>query len=283
MLANRVKETTSTTGTGSFTTTGAATGFQTFNTAFGTDHSFYYWAVDETANTWECGIGYLSTSTILVRSSVRDNSSGGTTAFNFANAPSLFCAPIEESAYNSVQGMTTYSGSTPWVTGANIIQFSTTTHTADRLYYVPVFINFGGKIDGFKTDISTGAGTGANKIRMGLYSISPSGAPENLLFESANIDPSTTGAKAVAISDSSTQVITPGWYYVACASDVAVAVYTGVARTTISADCPLGGSTFRINTCVYETLGGSWTTLPTTIGTLTALNTNAPIALMRPA
>ncbi len=50
MLANRVKETTTTTGTGSFTTAGAVASFQTFNTAFGEYRRFTYWAVNNINN-----------------------------------------------------------------------------------------------------------------------------------------------------------------------------------------------------------------------------------------
>lgn len=102
MLANRVKETTSTTGTGSFTTTGAFTGFQTFNTAFGLNKRFLYWAENSTDNEWETGVGYLSASTTLVRETVLDNHLGTTAAINFTTAPKLFCAS-NENIINKIQ------------------------------------------------------------------------------------------------------------------------------------------------------------------------------------
>lgn len=67
MVADRVKETTSTTGTGTLTLAGAATGFQTFNAAFGTNVFFYYCIEDGNGTAWEVGRGYLSGSTTLVR------------------------------------------------------------------------------------------------------------------------------------------------------------------------------------------------------------------------
>ena len=102
MLANRVKETTSTTGTGSFTTTGAFTGFQTFNTAFGLNKRFLYWAENSTDNEWETGVGYLSASTTLVRETVLDNHLGTAAAINFTTAPKLFCAS-NENIINKIQ------------------------------------------------------------------------------------------------------------------------------------------------------------------------------------
>lgn len=75
--ADRVKETTTTTGTGNLTTAGAVTNYQTFNTAFGLNVRFKYAIVDDTNNAWEVGEGYLSGSTTLVRDIVHASSNAG--------------------------------------------------------------------------------------------------------------------------------------------------------------------------------------------------------------
>lgn len=67
-VADRVKETSTTTGTGDLTLDGAASGYQSFNTAFGTNVLFQYAIVGGTE--WETGMGYLSGSTTLVRATV---------------------------------------------------------------------------------------------------------------------------------------------------------------------------------------------------------------------
>lgn len=99
-FADRVKETSTTTGTGNLTLAGAATGFQTFNTAFGngaTGLSFYYCieAVDGSGNpsgNWEVGLGHLSASTTLVRDQILSNSAGTTAAINLsAGTVNVFC------------------------------------------------------------------------------------------------------------------------------------------------------------------------------------------------
>lgn len=69
-VADRVKETTTTTGTGDITTAGAATGFQTFNTAIGTNKYFPYVLLDANGTAWETGKGYLSASTTLKRTRI---------------------------------------------------------------------------------------------------------------------------------------------------------------------------------------------------------------------
>ncbi len=85
----RVKETTVTTGTGNITLAGAPTGFQTFNTAFGTGVYFYY--AIEGGGEWEEGEGHLSAATTLVRDTVRF-SSNSNAAVNFsAGTKNVFC------------------------------------------------------------------------------------------------------------------------------------------------------------------------------------------------
>jgi len=76
VIANRVKETTTTTGTGTVTLLGAATGFQSF-AAIGNANTTYYTIASQTGNEWEVGIGTYSTSgTTLARTTVLSNSSG---------------------------------------------------------------------------------------------------------------------------------------------------------------------------------------------------------------
>jgi hypothetical protein len=75
--APRVKETTTTTGTGNITTLGAVSQFQDFNTAFGINVPFYYAIVGQTGTEWEEGQGHLSASTTLVRDVVYGSSNAG--------------------------------------------------------------------------------------------------------------------------------------------------------------------------------------------------------------
>ena len=74
ILHDRVKETSTTTGTGDITLAGAASQFQSFNTAFGTGVLFYYAIVGQSGTEWETGEGYLSGSTTLVRAKVYESS-----------------------------------------------------------------------------------------------------------------------------------------------------------------------------------------------------------------
>ena len=69
-VADRVKETTTTTGTGSLALAGAVSGFQTINTAIGQNIYTSYVLLDANGTGWETGKGYLSTATNFKRTVV---------------------------------------------------------------------------------------------------------------------------------------------------------------------------------------------------------------------
>jgi len=84
VLKDRVKETSTTTGTGTFTLAGAATGFQSFS-VIGDGNTTYYTIVDSAAGTWEVGIGtYTSSGTTLSRDTILESSNSGS-AVNFGS------------------------------------------------------------------------------------------------------------------------------------------------------------------------------------------------------
>jgi len=94
-VADRVKETSTTTGTGSLTLAGAATGFQSFNTAFGLNKWIYYCIEDANGSAWEVGKGYLSGTTTLVRSIVLQSSNSDALINLSAGTHTVFCSAAE--------------------------------------------------------------------------------------------------------------------------------------------------------------------------------------------
>jgi hypothetical protein len=77
VLADRVKETTTTTGTGTVTLLGASAGYQSFS-AVGNANTTYYTIAGQTTSEWEVGIGtYTSSGTTLSRTTVLSSSNGG--------------------------------------------------------------------------------------------------------------------------------------------------------------------------------------------------------------
>ena len=57
VIADRVREQSTTTGTGTLTLTGAVAGFQTFSSAIGNGNTTYYTISNTGTTEWEVGIG----------------------------------------------------------------------------------------------------------------------------------------------------------------------------------------------------------------------------------
>jgi hypothetical protein len=102
VLADRVKETTTTTGTGTLTLDGAAVGFQSFS-VIGDGNTTYYTISSTGSTEWEVGIGtYTSSGTTLSRDTVLASSAGAPTKTNFsAGTKDVFVTyPAERSVYS---------------------------------------------------------------------------------------------------------------------------------------------------------------------------------------
>lgn len=102
VLADRVQETTVSTGTGTVTLAGAVTGFQSF-AAVGNGNSTYYTIADQSGSDWEVGIGtYTSSGTTLSRSTVLSSSNSGNLVNFGAGTKSVFVTlPAEAALANS--------------------------------------------------------------------------------------------------------------------------------------------------------------------------------------
>jgi hypothetical protein len=96
VVKDRVMETTSSTGTGTITLGGAATGFQSFS-VIGNGNTTYYTIVGGTE--WEVGIGtYTASGTTLSRDTVLESSNGGSLVNFSAGTKNVFVTyPAEES------------------------------------------------------------------------------------------------------------------------------------------------------------------------------------------
>ena len=91
VVKDRVNETSTTTGTGTFTLAGAVTGFQTF-AAIGDGNTTYYAIVLRGGSEFEVGLGtYTSSGTTLSRDTIL-SSSNSNNAVNFsAGTKNVFC------------------------------------------------------------------------------------------------------------------------------------------------------------------------------------------------
>ena len=123
ILADRVKETSTTAGNGTFTLDGAATGYQSF-AVVGNGNTTYYCIAGQGTAQWEVGIGtYTSSGTTLARTTVLSNSSGTQpTALVFsAGTKDVFVTyPSEKSVNLDASGNATALGTPVAFTGTNI-------------------------------------------------------------------------------------------------------------------------------------------------------------------
>jgi hypothetical protein len=100
VLKDRVKETSTTAGTGTLTLAGAVTGFQSF-AAVGDGNTTYYAIADSITGQWEVGIGtYTASGTTLSRTTVLSSSSSGSLVNFAANSKDVFVTyPSEKAVY----------------------------------------------------------------------------------------------------------------------------------------------------------------------------------------
>ena len=108
VLADRVQETSTTSGTGTLTLAGASTGYKTFSSAIGNTNTTFYVVYDQTAQVWEVGQGTVGAGT-LSRDTVLSNSSGTTALISFTgNTLTVWCDyPASQSVYKNLNGEAT--------------------------------------------------------------------------------------------------------------------------------------------------------------------------------
>ena len=107
VLNDRVKETSTTTGTGTLNLAGASSGFVTFVAGIGNSNTTYYVIHAQGTDNWEVGIGTVTDATpdTLSRDTVLNNSAGNTSKINFSGTLDVFCTmPASKSVYLDSSG-----------------------------------------------------------------------------------------------------------------------------------------------------------------------------------
>jgi hypothetical protein len=119
VLKDRVKETSTTTGTGTLTLGGAATGFQSF-AVIGNGNTTYYAIFDRTSQAWEVGVGtYTLSGTTLSRDTVLESSNSGSLVNFGAGTKDVFCTYPAEKAVtlDDIQTLTNKTLTNPTING----------------------------------------------------------------------------------------------------------------------------------------------------------------------
>ena len=141
VLKDRVKETTTTTGTGTVTLAGAVSGYQSFS-AIGNANTTYYTIAGQGTSEWEVGIGtYTSSGTTLSRDTVLASSNSGSLVNFSAGTKDVFCdypagrAVIGGEGY--VENTYTINTSSSITTGSNAISVGPLTISSGVSVTVP--------------------------------------------------------------------------------------------------------------------------------------------------
>jgi hypothetical protein len=137
VLANRVQETTTTTGTGSVTLAGAVTGFQSF-AVIGNSNTTYYCIADQGGANWEVGVGTYSTSgPTLARTTVLASSNSGSLVNFTAGTKTVFVTYPSERSVN--QDASTGTAFAPAFNASNGLLLNSITVSSD--YTIPTGYN----------------------------------------------------------------------------------------------------------------------------------------------
>jgi len=106
VINDRVKETSTTSGTGTFTLDGAVTGFETFSSAIGNASTTYYTIHTQNAAEFEVGIGTVGAATLARDTIISSSNSDAAVDFS-AGTKDVFCTmPASKVAYIDNSGNT---------------------------------------------------------------------------------------------------------------------------------------------------------------------------------
>jgi hypothetical protein len=123
VVKDRVKQQTTTTGTGTITLSGSYTGFDTF-AQIGNSNTTYYVITDDGTGDWEVGLGtYTSSGTTLSRDTILASSNSGSAVNLGAGTKVVFCGyPAGKSVYLDASGNIGVAGtvSATNITGATV-------------------------------------------------------------------------------------------------------------------------------------------------------------------
>lgn len=169
VLADRVRETTTTTGTGSVTLGGAYTGFQTFSAAIGNTNTTYYTIANVVTGEWEVGIGtYTSSGNTLSRDTVLSSSNAGSPVIFGSGTKDVFVTqPAERAVYvvgsnvvaeNSATVPNSLLANSSVTLGSTSVSLGATASTLAGLTSVAA-TNFTGAFDGVLGGVAPAAAT----------------------------------------------------------------------------------------------------------------------------
>ena len=133
VVDDRIKETTTTTGTSTYTLAGAATGFQAFS-AIGDGNTTYYCCTDGTD--FEVGLGtFTLTGTTLARTTILESTNGGAAVNWGAGTKDIFCTlPASKAIFKAADGSVEGQQFTGTTVAGNLQFLNSTISDAGDIY-----------------------------------------------------------------------------------------------------------------------------------------------------
>ena len=212
-FADRVKESSTTTGTGTLTLDGAATGFQSFTTAFGNGVSVYY--VIAGGSQWEVGIGTTGAGT-LSRDTVLQSTNADALVDFAAGTKDVFCSYVADRAVTTVDAATltnkTISGASNTLT--NIPNSATTAASASTNSAIVARDASGNFAAGTITAALSGNATTATTLQTArtINGVSFNGSADITIptgvFQSVNISPTPSAPYVITATDIGKRLVT---------------------------------------------------------------------------
>lgn len=263
LVKDRVKDTTTTTGTGSVTLSGTApTGFQNFNAAIGTSNTTYYCIAGQGTSEWEVGLGTLSASTTLARTTVYASSNAGSLVNFSAGTKDVFVTFPATVALRQYKYDLYTSGTATWTAPAGVTSINV------------VCIGGGGGGGSGIGGPAPGGNGGPGGLAVGTYTVTP-GTGYSVTVGAGGAGNNTTGGNGSAGGSSSLGALIS-----------ATGGGGGISASSTGADGASGagsGGTFTtgqaiIGNSIYKFFGG--VTRVRAVGTSAATTWSASSALL---
>jgi hypothetical protein len=255
ILADRVRETSTTTGSGALTLAGAVTGYQTFSAAIGNANTCYYAISNPGIAEWEVGIGtYATAGNTLTRTTVLKSSNANAAVVFSAGTKDVFVTyPATKSVYLDASGNASSLGTPAAFTATNVTG-------------LPISTGVSGLGTGVATALAVNVGTaGAPVVNGGVLGTPSSGTLTNCTFPTLNQNTTGTAANVTGI----VAIANGGTNSTATATAGGIGYGTGTAHAYTAA-----GTSGQVLTSAGAGVP-TWTT-PTT-GTVTSVTGTAPV------
>lgn len=160
VVKDRVKESSTTSGTGTLTLAGAVTGFQAFSAALSNGDTTYYAIAESSTGAWEVGLGtYTTSGTTLARTTILDSSNSGS-AINLSGsgADVFITQPADKAAYFDASGDLTLNQDPTAALQAATKQYVDTIAAAGIHYHDPVRVEREGNLTATYNNGTAGVG-----------------------------------------------------------------------------------------------------------------------------